>query len=194
MRKLTWFMHVSLDGFVQGEQEWDLGWIKIDEEVKQDANETFFRNFDTVLWGRHTYLEMYRVWPNIHHYPDTTEHDIRYAAWINKTKKVVFSTTLENVEWDNTTLIKENTIEEVQKLKNQDGGDVIIIGSPGLAQSFIQHNLIDEFRLNVNPIILGNGLPLFKNIQSRIPLELIESKTLRSGVVGLVYRLKKEPS
>lgn len=76
MRKLTWFMHVSLDGFVQGEQEWDLGWIKIDEEVKQDANETFFRNFDTVLWGRHTYLEMYRVWPNIHHYPDTTEHDI----------------------------------------------------------------------------------------------------------------------
>jgi len=191
MRKLILYMHVSLDGFVQGEHDWEINWVTYDEELEQYADETF-STVDTVLWGRGTYLGMQQYWTTVPDNPDASEHDKVHAAWINKTQKVVFSTTLENVDWNNSMLIKENIAEEVQKLKNQDGQDMIIIGSPRFAHCLMQHNLIDEFRLNVNPVVLGKGLPLFKDVQKHIQLELVQNKTFRSGVIGLIYRLVNE--
>jgi dihydrofolate reductase len=98
---------------------------------------------------------------------------------------------LENVDWNNSILIKGNIAEEVQELKNREGQDMIVIGSPRFAHRLMQHHLIDEFRLNVNPVVLGKGLPLFKDVQKPFQLELVQNKTFRSGVVGLIYRLKK---
>jgi len=190
MRKLMLYMHVSLDGFVQGEHDWDINWVIHDEELEQYADETF-STVDTVLWGRGTFLGMRQYWTTVPDNPDASEHDKAHAAWINKTQKVVFSTTLENAGWHNSILIKENVAEEIRKLKNQDGRDMIVIGSPRFAHGLMRHNLIDEFRVNVNPIILGKGLPLFKDVPQRVQLELVQSRTFRSGVVGLVYRLKK---
>jgi dihydrofolate reductase len=192
MRKLILYMHVSLDGFVQGEHDWDIGWIIHDEEMERYADENF-KTVDTVLWGRGTYLGMQRHWTTVPDNPDASEHERAHAAWLNRTQKVVFSTTLESVDWNNSILIRENIAEEVQKLKNQDGQDMMIIGSPRVAHHLMQHHLIDEFRLNVNPVILGKGLSLFKDVQKPIPLELVQNQTFRSGVIGLIYRLKKEP-
>lgn len=191
MRKLILYMHVSLDGFVQGEHDWDIGWIIHDEEMERYADESF-KTVDTVLWGRGTFLGMQQHWTAVPGNPDASEHDKAHAAWLNETLKVVFSTTLENVDWNKSVLIKKNIAEEVQKLKNQEGRDMIIIGSPRLAHSLMQHNLIDEFRVNVNPIVLGRGLPLFQDVQKRIPLELVQNKTFRNGVIGLIYRVKHE--
>jgi Dihydrofolate reductase len=190
MRKLMLYMHVSLDGFVQGEQDWDINWITYNEELEQYADETF-STVDTVLWGRGTYLGMQQYWTNVP--DDASAHDKAHSIWINKTQKVVISTTLETADWNNSILIKDNIAEEVRKLKNGDGRDMVIIGSPRLAHSLMRHNLIDEFRVNVNPVVLGKGLPLFKDIEERIPLELVENRTFRCGVAGLIYRLKSEP-
>jgi dihydrofolate reductase len=184
-------MHVSLDGFVQGEHDWDINWIIHDEELEQYADETF-STVDTVLWGRGTYLGMRQYWTTVPDNPDASEHDKRHAAWINKTRKVVFSTTLESADWNNSILIKENMAEEVQKLKNEDGQDMIVIGSPRFAHRLMQRHLIDEFRINVNPVVLGRGLPLFKDVPGPVQLELAHNITFRSGVVGLTYRLKNE--
>lgn len=192
LRKLILYMHVSLDGFVQGEREWDIGWIIHDEELERYADESF-STVDTVLWGRGTYLGMQQHWTRVPDLPDASEHDKAHAAWITKTQKVVFSTTLDSVDWNNSILIKENMAEEVRKLKQQDGRDMIIIGSPRIAHQLMQHHLIDEFRLNVNPIVLGKGLPVFKDVQQPVPLELVQNRTFRSGVAGFIYRLKKEP-
>jgi len=190
MRKLILYMHVSLDGFVQGERDWDISWVTYDEELERYADE-ILSTVDTVLWGRGTYLGMQQYWTTVPENPEASEHDKAHAAWINKTQKVVFSTTLENVDWNNSILIKGNIAEEVQKLKNQQGQDMVVIGSPRFAHSLMRHHLIDEFRLNVNPVVLGKGLPLFKDVRNPLQLELVQNNTFRSGVVGLIYRLKK---
>jgi dihydrofolate reductase len=88
-------------------------------------------------------------------------------------------------------LIKENIAEEISKLKQQPGKDLVIFGSPGLAQTFMQLDLIDEFRLTVNPVVLGRGVPLFKDIKDRINLKLLETRTFNSGVVALYYETKR---
>lgn len=107
------------------------------------------------------------------------------ADWVENIQKIVFSTTLEKVEWKNTRLIKSNIEEEILKLKNQSGKNMMIFGSPRLTHSLLQLGLIDEFVLNINPIILGNGIQLYKDIKNRIDLKLISSTTFKCGVVGL---------
>lgn len=188
VRKLMLYMHVSLDGFVQGEQDWDINWITYNEELEKYADESF-STVDTVLWGRGTYLGMQQYWTKVP--DDASDHDKAHSVWINKTQKVVISTTLAQADWNNSLLIKENAAEEVRKLKHQDGRDMVIIGSPRLAHSLMKDNLIDEFRINVNPVVLGKGLPLFKDVEQRIPLELVQNRTFDCGVAGLIYQLKR---
>jgi dihydrofolate reductase len=126
--------------------------------------------------------------------PSASQHEIEHAQWIDKTTKIVFSTTLENAEWNNSRLVKENIAEEITNLKQQPGKDMIIIGSPRFAHSLMQLGLIDEYIITVTPVILSSGLPLFKDLKDRIKLKLIENKTLNSGVIGLVYQLERNNS
>jgi dihydrofolate reductase len=190
MRNVILFMHASLDGFVQGANEWDINWIAYNEELEKYAQDTL-STVDTVLWGRSTYHGMQQYWTTVPDNPEASDHEKRHAAWVNNALKVVVSTTLDKADWNNSMLVKDDIEGEIVKLKQQIGGDIIILGSPRLAHSLMRAGLIDEFRINVNPVVLGEGLPLFKDQKERINLELVSNKTFTCGVAGLVYRLKQ---
>jgi dihydrofolate reductase len=190
MRNVILYMHASLDGYVQGANEWDINWITFNDELEKYAQDTL-STVDTVLWGRSTYQGMQQYWTTVPDNPEASDYEKRHAAWVNNALKVVVSTTLDKADWNNSMLVKDNIEGEIAKLKQQVGGDMVILGSPRLAHSLMRAGLIDEFRINVNPVVLGEGLPLFKDQKDRINLELVSNKTFASGVVGLVYRLKQ---
>ena len=136
MRKVILFMHISLDGFAAGPNG-ELDWISYDEELEKYA-EDLVSTVGAPLYGRVTYQMMESYWPTVLTNPSSTKHDIDHAHWIENIPKIVFSKSLEKVEWNNTRLIKDNIAEEISKLKQQPGKDLVIFGSPGLAQTFIE--------------------------------------------------------
>jgi dihydrofolate reductase len=186
MRNVISLMHVSLDGFVAGPNG-EMDWIAIDEEMYSDVAD-LVSTVDTALYGRVTYHGMESYWPTVPANPASTKEERRHAHWVENVQKIVFSTTLESVGWNNTRLVKANVAEEVARLKQQPGKNLMIFGSPTLTHTFIQLGLIDEYRITVNPVVLGSGIPLFKDVREQIALKLLASKTFRSGVVGLHYR------
>src|SRR5690606_14869036 len=115
--------------------------------------------------------------------PDSSKHDIEHATWLENATKVVVANSREKADWNNTILINDNVVEEITKLKQMPGKDLVIFGSPMLSHYFMQHDLIDEFWLTVSPIVLGDGIPLFKDIKDRMKLNLLETRSLKSGVV-----------
>lgn len=131
---------------------------------------------------------MHSYWPSVPSDPSASPYERDHAEWIEKTAKVVFSTTLKNVEWNNSRLVKENVEEEIKRLKQQPGQDIVILGSPRFAHTLMQLGLIDEYKITVSPIVIGSGLPLFQGVQEKINLKLIENKTFDSGAIGLVYQ------
>lgn len=188
MRKLVLFLHASLDGFVEGPNgEMDIGWVSYDADLEKYAK-GILSTADTVLWGRGTYQMMYSYWPSVPSNPAASEHERNHAEWIEKTDKVIFSTTLEKVEWNNSRLVKEDVEEEIKNLKQQPGKDMVILGSPRFAHNLMQLDLIDEYKITVSPVLIGGGLPLFQGLKEKINLKLIENKTFDSGAIGLVYR------
>jgi len=130
---------------------------------------------------------MESYWPTVLKKPNASGHALEHARWVENVPKIVFSKTLTEVTWNNTRLIKDNIVEEVNKLKEQPGKDLAIFGSPGLASTFMNLGLIDEYKLTVHPIILGNGISAFTNNSRKNTLKLLESKTLKSGVITLHY-------
>ena len=185
MRKLIFFMHSSLDGFVAG-QNGEMGWIKIDEEMF-DFVATMTAQSDTALYGRVTYEMMQSYWPEAGQKPNASKHDIEHSAWYNKVSKVVLSRTLSETGLDNTIVISDHLSEHINQLKGQEGKNILIFGSPRASQSLLNEGLIDEFWLFVNPILLGQGMPLFKDITGTTKLNLVESKTFTCGVIALHY-------
>ena len=188
MRKLVLFLHASLDGFVEGPNgEMDIGWVSYDADLEKHAKE-ILSTADTVIWGRGTYQMMHSYWPTMLSNPSASQHEQNHAEWIEKTAKIVFSTTLENVEWNNSRLVKEDIVEEINNLKHQPGEDMVILGSPRFAHHLMQLDLIDEYKITVSPVLIGKGLPLFQNLKEKINLKLLENKTFDSGALGLVYQ------
>ncbi|WP_433619359.1 dihydrofolate reductase family protein [Paenibacillus cellulositrophicus] len=188
MRKLVLFLHSSLDGFVEGPNgEMDIGWVSYDADLEKLAKE-FLNTADTVIWGRGTYQMMHSYWPSVPSNPSASQHELDHAEWIEKTNKVVFSTTLEKVEWNNSRLVKNNVKEEIMNLKQQPGRDMVILGSPRFAHYLMELDLIDEYKITVSPVLIGSGLPLFQGIKEKINLKLIDNKTFDSGAIGLVYQ------
>jgi dihydrofolate reductase len=120
----------------------------------------------------------------------STELELQHAEWVENIDKIVFSRTMNEAGWNNTRLIKKNIGEQVSQLKRQPGRNMMIFGSPGLTHSFMQLNLIDEYKFNVNPVILGKGIPFFENISDRVDLQLVSEKKFKSGVIGLHYKMK----
>ena len=187
-RKVILLIQMSLDGFVAGPNG-ETDWITIDEEIFKDSN-ALANTADIALYGRITFQMMESYWPSVLTNPNSTTAELEHAIWMEKVKKIVFSTTLEHAEWSNTTLIKDNIGQEISKLKQHAGRNMIIFGSPCLAHSLMELELIDQFRINVNPVVLGEGVPLFTNAAEKIRLKLLHSKRFRSGVVGLLYERK----
>ena len=184
MRKLIAAINMTLDGFC------DHTAMISDEEIHQHYNE-LLSNADTILYGRITYQLMESYWPTVVKNPTGNKPMDEFAVIIDNISKIVFSRTLKNVDWKNTKLKKEVIKEEVLELKHQAGKN-ILAGSPGLIVTLMQLDLIDEYQLCVHPIILGNGLPLFKNINDRITLKLLKTKIFGSGSITLYYEPAKK--
>jgi dihydrofolate reductase len=187
-RKVILLIQMSLDGFVAGPNG-ETDWITIDEEIFKDSN-ALANTADVAIYGRTTFKMMESYWPTVLTNPNSTTTELEHAIWLERVKKIVFSTTLERAEWNNTTLIKDNIGHEITKLKQHAGQNMIIFGSPCLAHSLMELELIDQFRINVNPVVLGEGVPLFANAVERMHLRLLHSKRFQSGVVGLLYERK----
>jgi dihydrofolate reductase len=183
MRKLIASINMSLDGFCDHTE------MIPDDELLEHFND-LFRKSDTILYGRITYKLMEDSWPAILKNPTGNKSFDEFAVLIDGISKIVFSNTLKSVEWNNTTLVTEGLEEEVLKLKRQSGGN-ILAGSRSIIAALMQLDLIDEYQLCVQPSVLGKGVPLFNNIQDRIDLELLKTRTLSSGIVVLHYEPKK---
>jgi dihydrofolate reductase len=190
MRKLVLFMHTSLDGFVAGPNG-EMDWINVDEDMFEYAGNQTDQS-DTALYGRVTYQMMESYWPTAGDQPDATKHDKQHSSWYNKVTKVVLSKTMEGVKLTNLHIISNDLPDEIIKLKQAPGKNILIFGSPTAAHSLMTENLIDDYWLFVNPILLGQGIPLFKGIIDRIKLKFITSNTFSSGVVCLHYERKPD--
>ena len=174
---------MTLDGFCNHTE------MIADEEIHEHYSE-LLRSGGAVLYGRITY-QLMEYWLTVLKNPTGDKSMDEFAAAIDKIPKIVFSRTLKNVEWKTARLAKRDLKDEVLELRQQAGKD-IFVGSPSLIVALSQLGLIDEYQLGVQPIILGSGLPLFKNIRDRIDLKLLQTKTFGCGAVFHYYeRIKK---
>lgn len=178
-------MHTSLDGFVAGPNG-EMNWIKFDDSLF-DFVGTMTAKADTALYGRVTYELMQGYWPTAADKPNASKHDREHAAWYKDVSKVVLSTTLDEAGLANTKVFRDNLTANINKLKQQEGKDILIFGSPRASQSLLREDLVDEFWLFVNPIILGEGMLMFKDVQGTTMLKLVETKTFACGVIALHY-------
>ncbi len=182
MRKVFMFNLVSLDGYFEGPNR-DISWHNVDAEFNEYAVD-MLNSVDTLLFGRVTYELMANYWPTA----DAMKNDPIVAEKMNSLPKIVFSRTLDKVEWQNTRLVKDNIAEEIQKLKKQSGKDMVILGSGSIVSALAPLGVIDEYRIMVNPVVLGSGKSLFKGIKDRLNLELLKTRTFKSGNVLLFYQ------
>jgi dihydrofolate reductase len=183
MRKLIYSMTVSLDGFVAGPGG-EIDWSAPDEELHRFHNEQV-RELGAHLLGRRLY-EVMTYWETADQEPSLADYALEFARIWNDLPKIVFSKTLENVV-GNARLVRDDAAQEVARLKEHAGKD-LAVGGAGLASSLMKVGLIDEYRLFVSPIVLGDGTPFFPPLASRINLELVETRTFGSRVVYLRYR------
>jgi dihydrofolate reductase len=192
MRKIVSFVHVSLDGFVASTDEGmaSLGWISITEDLFDYVEQRIVAT-DTALYGRVTYQMMESYWPTAADQPNATKHDIEHSRWYKQATKIVLSRTMQGKNLPQTKIISSNLADEITKLKQGNGSDILMFGSPTATHALMAENLIDEYWLFVNPILLGQGVPLFKGIKNRTALKLVTSKIFPSGVVCLQYELQR---
>jgi dihydrofolate reductase len=189
MRKIYLFMMLSLDGYFEGPNH-DISWHNVDDEFSRFALEQL-KEADLFLYGRRMYQLMENFWPKAVNDINMSKENLEIANLINNTAKIVFSKTLQKVEekenWKNVRLFHEFNPEEITRPKQQPGKSIWVGGSD-LALSFIKARLIDEFRFMINPIVIGNGTPIFKGLDSKLNLELVKTRKFNSGNVLLYYK------
>jgi len=190
MRKIISFMHISLDGFVAGPKG-EMDWIKVDEEIFDYVGSRISEG-DTALYGRVTYQMMEDYWTTAGDMPTATKHEIEHSKWYNKVYKVVISKTLKGTDLNNTKIIGDKLSDRINEIKQQAGGDILLFGSPTATHSLMQQNLIDGYWLFVNPIILGQGIPLFEGIKDKIKLKLLSTRQFTCGVTELNYIVDRQ--
>lgn len=181
MRKLFVFNLVTLDGYFEGPSR-EIDWHNVDAEFNKYAVD-MLNSVDTLLFGRVTYELMASFWPT----PDAIKNDPIVAEKMNSLPKIVFSRTLDKVAWHNTRLVKDNIEEEIEKMKQLPGKDMALLGSGSIVTQFAQRGLMDEYRIMVNPIVLGDGKTLFRGIKDRLRLKLMKTRTFANGNVLHYY-------
>jgi dihydrofolate reductase len=179
MRKLIVAMSVSLDGFVAPAKGAPDHRSRPEDPALKAIKLGWFDHVGTHAMGRVTYTEMAAHWPS------STDD---YAAPMNELPKVVFSKTLERADWINSRVASGDIAEEIATLRGEPGGDIIAWGGASFAQELSRQRLVDEYRLAINPVALGNGLPLFKDLSEPIDLLLVEARTFANGSALHVYR------
>lgn len=179
MRKLIMWNIITLDGYFEGNHNWDLPFHNVvwGEELEKLSIEQLL-SADYLVFGRVTYEGMAAHW---------TKAEGEIADLMNGIPKLVFSKTLKSADWNNTTLIRENASEEIRKLKEQGGRDMYVFGSANLSETFVNDNLFDEYRIGIAPVILGNGRSLFRQGIVSKNLSLVSTHKLVNGGVILKY-------
>lgn len=182
MRKIVVSEFLSADGVMEAPDTWQFPFQteEMGEITERQTNDT-----DAFLLGRVTYEVFAGFWPTM------THNEFGIADKYNNAPKYVVSTTLQKADWNNSTLIKSNVVEEIRKLKQQPGGNIGIIGSATLVHSLLDAGLIDEIQVLVHPIVLGKGVRLFAD-GYHSPLKLADSKVLTNGVVFLSYQIEHQ--
>lgn len=182
MRKVIVFNSISLDGYYSG-LNGDISWLIHDPEVEQAAHQRM--NPDTILFGRSTYQMFESYWPHVAADSKAPQAAKTMAEELNQMTKIVFSTMLKEVTWINSTLFSGNLPEEVRALKAGIGGDITIFGSGSIVRQLAREGLIDEYLLNLTPIVLGAGQGLFEGNETK--LRLLHQQTFTSGIILLHY-------
>ncbi|WP_042347126.1 dihydrofolate reductase family protein [Bacillus massiliigorillae] len=177
-RRIILDLAVTLDGFIEGKNG-EIDWCIMDPEI---GFTNFLNQIDTILYGR----KSYDLWGQ--YKPKTNDSDTEKEIWrvIHSKKKYVFSRKQNETE-NQTIFINNNILEEVNKIKNKPGKDIWLYGGASLITTFINLGLVDEFRLSIHPVVLGEGKPLFIDIKQRLNLTMVKTRTLSSGVVQLIY-------
>jgi dihydrofolate reductase len=178
MRKLFVSNLMSLDGFFETPDE-KLDWFVVDEEFT-DYSDNMLQSVDTLLFGRKTYQVMAAYWP--------TAPSDKVSEQMNRLAKMVFSKTLSGTEWNNSRVVRDNPASEIAKLKQQPGKDMVILGSAMLASCLLAQGLVDEYRIILNPVLLGRGNSLFRDVKHKLAMKLKGTQSFRSGVTVLYYQ------
>ena len=189
MRKLKLQVQMSIDGCIAGPNN-EMDWMvwNWDEKLKEYVNK-IHEPVDTILLGRKMTDEFISYWTDVMDKPDDPMY--AFAKKMIEIPKVVFTKTLNKSEWTNTDIATGDLKDEITKLKRQAGGDIIVYGGASFDSSLIKENLIDEFYLFINPVVIGNGKTIFKDLKEIHKFILIESTTFSSGIVLLHYEVKK---
>lgn len=179
MRKLIMWNIITLDGYFEGDQKWELSFHETvwGEELEKLSIEQL-NSADYLVFGRVTYEGMAAHW---------TKEKGEIADLMNQIPKLVFSKTLKTTDWNNSTLVTENASAEINKLKTQGGKDMYVFGSANLSETFLNDDLFDEYRIGIAPVILGSGRPLFREGISSKKLSLVSTQQLSTGGVVLRY-------
>ncbi|NIJ54220.1 dihydrofolate reductase family protein [Dyadobacter arcticus] len=182
MGTLSAFNFLTLNGFYKG-ADGDISWHRHGGEESSFASDKMESRTSILIFGRTTYDQMASWWPS----PMALESMPEVAKGMNESSKIVFSTTLESVDWENTRLIKGDLIEEIKKLKADPNVQMTILGSGSIVAQLADAGLIDHFGIMIDPVAIGEGTPLFTGIKSKLDLNLVDTKTFDSGVVLLNY-------
>ena len=189
MRKLKLHVAMSIDGCIAGPNN-EMDWIDFTWNDKlREYEDRLHEPVDTIILGRKMTNEFISYWSNVMNKPEDPEHS--FAKKMMETPKIVFTKTLNKSELPNTKIATGDLKDEITKLKSQDGGDIIVYGGASFDSSLIKENLIDEFYLFINPVAIGNGKTIFKDLKEIRKFNLIESIAFDSGTVLLHYEVKK---
>jgi len=192
MRKVILFANTSLDGFMGGKGG-DMSWMVDDEEMDHEFTTDIRHRADTILTGRATYQSFEGAWPAMAEDPSLTPEMATFATWMVETPIVVFSNTEPSLGMKNARLATLGIAEEVAKLRAEPGGDMVIFGGASTVEQFVGLGLVDEYWLKVEPVAVGQGLPVFSRLDAPTDLALVWSKVYGSGVVGLRYETATTP-
>ncbi|WP_083512000.1 dihydrofolate reductase family protein [Amphibacillus sediminis] len=184
MRKVIYSQMTSLDGFIEGPNG-ELEWSVPSDQLFSFINERE-QLVDTHLYGRVTYQNMESYWPDREQASDASDFEIAFSRKWKEINKLVFSSTLTQVEW-NSILVRDQIKETINQLKNKPGGD-LLLGGAGLAKSFMELDLIDQYHLYIHPIILGSGKRLFSSMNEPKQLKLVNQRSFAGGIVWLCYQ------
>lgn len=190
MRKLILLMHTSLDGFVAGPNG-EMDWINVDEEMF-DFGKKLTDEADAALYGRKTYEMMNGYWPMAGDQPNASKHSIDHSKWYNAVTKFVVSRSMAGTQSKNTVIVGDNLVEEITRIKGAPGKNIMIYGSPSAVHTLTQEKLIDEYWVYLNPVILGEGIPLFAKGSPKINLKRAGSQEFSSGVTALCFSMVRE--
>jgi dihydrofolate reductase len=185
MQKLISFMHISLDGYVCGING-EIDWIKFDQELFDHVGVRIAKT-EAALYGRKTFDLMQGYWPTAGQQPNATKHDIEHSQWYSKAHKIVLSTSLNGKVLENTTILNKDFDTKLKDIKQQAGTEILVFGSPTATHALLAEHLIDGFWLFVNPVVLGEGVPLFTDTKDKMNLKLIGTRQFNCGVVELNY-------